>query len=365
MKYALTLLIAAATVFSLASCKKEMASEENLSQPDSLTVTAEVLYRERILAPQGSTLTATIEDVSIADKKSEVLSEEIIGLADGVQLPLKVTLQVPQEKLKARHTYAFRARLEDPDGQLMWTTTSRHTVKTDQANHDLGTIVLQRVESGTVGAKVDKRYPIPFKASGNEPGWLVKVDQNTIEVQTNYGENTFTTSRPIPQPYKGGYKYHLDTENHTAIVDVYRKLCYDDMSGRPLPARVLLTLDGETYQGCGGDPLDLLTDVEWVVEDIDNKGIIDSSRVTINFDQEGRAFGISSCNSYSSAYEMTGETLTFKAPMGTLKACAPALMNQEQRFLKMLAQIVRYDIDGFGALILTTKSGKTIIARQQ
>lgn len=361
----LALLLVTSLTLGLTACKKETTPQEpDIPQSTNFTVTAELMYRERMLAPAGSTLTATIQDVSIADKAAEVLSEEIIGLGEGVQLPLSVTLEVPKKVLKPRRIYSLHARLEDANGQLMWISTTRHTIDTEGMSYDMGNIMLERVQSGTVGPKVDSKYPLPFTARGNEPGWLVKVEQDRIEIQTNYGQNKVYTPRPVPQPYKGGYKYHAETEAHIAIIDVQRKLCYDGMSGRPYPAHVTLTLDGETYKGCGGDPLDLLTEKEWVVEDIAKTGIIDNSRVTINFDTEGRAHGISSCNSYSAAYELTGETLTFKAPMGTLKACAPALMNQEQKFLKLLGKVNRYDIDGYGALILTTESGKTITARQ-
>ena len=122
MKYTLTLFIAALTL-GLVACKKEVAPVKDNSQQaqqSMFTVTAELMYREKMLVPQGSTLTATIQDVSIADKAAQVLSEEIIGLGDGVQLPLKAVLEVPKKKLKPQHIYALHARLEGPDGQLMW-----------------------------------------------------------------------------------------------------------------------------------------------------------------------------------------------------------------------------------------------------
>ncbi|GAA4361040.1 META domain-containing protein [Kangiella marina] len=365
MKYTLTLFITALTL-GLTACKKEtIPSDSHQPVASNFQVTAELMYREKMLAPEGSTVIATIQDVSIADKAAKVLSEEIIGLGGGVQLPLEVTLDLPKKQLQERRIYSLHAKVEGPDGQLMWISTTRHTIDISGQSHDMGKILLERVQSGTVGSDVDSKYPIPFTAKGNEPGWLVKIEQNRIEIQTNYGQNTVKAPRPIPQPYKGGYKYHAETDAHIAIIDVRRKLCYDDMSGRPYPARVTLTLDGKTYEGCGGDPLTLLTDVEWVVEDIAKTGIIDRSRVTINFDTEGRAYGISSCNSYSAAYTLTGENLTFNNPVGTMKACPPALMNQEKKFLDTLNKVTRYDIDGYGALILTTETGKTITARQQ
>lgn len=355
-------------LLSLAGCKQETTVKNTPHKQDataqSFTVTAEVMYRERMLAPPGSSLTVTLEDVSIADKASIVLAEQIIGIDKKTQLPQKVTLQVPKEELKDNHAYALRAKLEDPDGLLMWTTTEHQKVDTSQPSHELGQVILKRVESGTVGNKVSSLYPIPFTARGNEPGWLVEVQQNTIDIKTNYGETSMSAPRPEPQPYKGGYKYHFEADGKIAILDIQRKLCYDDMSGRPHPVRVTFALDGELHQGCGGDPLELLVDAEWVVEDLANTGIIDSSRMTLNFDREGRVHGLASCNSYSAGYELTGETLTVQNPLATLKACAEALMNQEQKFLALLSKVDRYDIGGKGALILTTVDGKTITARQ-
>lgn len=362
MRYVLTAILSITILAGLSACKKE--TNADAPQADQLTVTAKLMYRERMLVPTGSTLTVMMQDVSIADKEATVISEEIIGLGEGIQLPLKVVLNASRTELEPKHSYALHARLEDPNGNLMWITTQRHSIDIELAHVDLGDIMMQRVHSGTVSADSnDRLYPVPYKAQGNEPGWMVKIDQETIEVQTNYGENKVMTPRPQPQPYKGGYKYHAQTEAHIAIVDIRRKLCYDDMSGRPHPNSVTLTLDGKVFKGCGGDPATLLTDREWVVEDIAGQGIIDNSRVTISFDEEGRAFGSASCNNYNAAYQLTGENLTFKAPMSTLMACAPALLDQEQKFLKLLPQINRYNIDGQGALILTTKDGKTITAR--
>jgi len=365
MKYVLLALITTSSLLLLSACNKTVLSEATTAtnEDHQLSVTAELMYRERMLAPEGSTLIATIRDVSIADQKATIMSEEIIGLGQGIQLPLKVTLKVAQDKLAANKSYAFSARLEDPKGKLLWLTTEHHALSIDTKFVDLGQVMMQRVQSGTVNAKAHPIYPIPFKAHGNEPGWLVDIQPKTIKIQTNYGQNTLTLPRPKPQPYKGGYKYHAQHQGRIAIIDIRRKLCYDNMSGRPYPNHTSLTLDGEVFEGCGGEPEELLVNHEWVVEDIAKQGIIDNSRITMNFTEDGRIHGISSCNNYSAAYELTGENLTFKAPMGTLKACAPALMNQEQKFLDLLSKITRYDIDAYGALVLTTKDGKTITAR--
>ncbi|AOE50886.1 META domain-containing protein [Kangiella sediminilitoris] len=362
MRYVLATILSILTLTGLSACKKEVA--DSSAQAQSIKVSATLMYRERMLAPNGSSLTVTIQDVSIADKPAEIISEEIIGLSDGIQLPLKIALEANRKDLKSNHTYTLHAKVRDPEGRLMWITTQNHRINTENSSVELGEIMMQRVQSGTVSAETnDRLYPIPYRALGNEPGWIAYISQESIKIDTSYGQKTVTTPRPQPQPYKGGYKYHAQTESHVAIIDIRRKLCYDGMSGRPFPNRVVLTLDGKVFEGCGGDPKSLLTGHEWVVEDLADEGVIDNSRITINFNEEGRVSGSTSCNSYSVAYEMTGENLTFKTPVNTMKACIPALMSQEQKFLTMLSEVNRYDIDGKGALILTTKDGKRIIAR--
>ncbi len=61
---------------------------------------------------------------------------------------------------------------------------------------------------------------------------------------------------------------------------------------------------------------------------------------------------------------MTGEGLEFTRMASTKKACAPALMNQEDRFLSLLGEVQRFDIGRHGELLLVTGDGPLIRAFQ-
>ncbi|NJL83635.1 MAG: META domain-containing protein [Chloroflexaceae bacterium] len=126
---------------------------------------------------------------------------------------------------------------------------------------------------------------------------------------------------------------------------------------------VVVLLDGRELHGCGDQSLALLQGAEWVVEDINGKGIIDRSRVTLNFLEENRLVGMASCNNYITTYSLTGEGLTISQAAATLKACTPALMNQEQLFLEVLKNIQQFEISADGTLILQTNDQRTITAR--
>lgn len=117
-------------------------------------------------------------------------------------------------------------------------------------------------------------------------------------------------------------------------------------------------------QGAGGAPASALLGPEWVVEDIAGRGIIDNSRVTLNFEAEGRSGGKGSCNTYGAGYQTDANKITFESPFSTMMACAEALMNQERVFFDLLPEIKRFDIADDGALILSTEDGRTITARR-
>lgn len=126
----------------------------------------------------------------------------------------------------------------------------------------------------------------------------------------------------------------------------------------------LLMDNGLTLNGCGGDPAALLQGGEWVVEDLRGGGIVDRSRITLNFGTDGRVGGAASCNRYTAAYALSGEGLTISKAAATMMACAPALMQQERLFLDLLAQVRHFTLDATGALVLHAADGRTISARR-
>jgi len=125
-----------------------------------------------------------------------------------------------------------------------------------------------------------------------------------------------------------------------------------------------VVVDGREYRGCGGDPVSVLQGEEWVVEDVNRTGIIDDSRLTLNFSADGRLMGRAGCNTYSGRYALTGEGLAIIDPVSTRKACAPALMQQEETFLKVLKGVQRFEISTTGALVLHAADERTITARR-
>lgn len=203
----------------------------------------------------------------------------------------------------------------------------------------------------------------PFQAQGNEPGWRLTAHFDQVKLDWNYGQQHLLMPYPLLDLTHSGFVLHSKADARLLRVNVLNSLCRDSMSGRPYPQHVKVLFGDLHLSGCGGDSQSLLTGDEWVVEDINRQGIIDASRITLQFDTSGRLHGRASCNQYTTTYELT-EQIDIGQAITTRKACAPALMNQEQRFLSLLAQIVLIDFDQKGALLLSTADGSTLTARR-
>ncbi|MEE4208719.1 MAG: META domain-containing protein [Parvularcula sp.] len=104
---------------------------------------------------------------------------------------------------------------------------------------------------------------------------------------------------------------------------------------------------------------------EWVVESIAGGGIIDSSRVTLRFEPDGGLSGRAGCNRYTGSWSFEDGGAQFGPPASTRMACAPALMEQEQRFLAALEDANRAAIGETGALLLVGPDGEAVRARRE
>lgn len=90
---------------------------------------------------------------------------------------------------------------------------------------------------------------------------------------------------------------------------------------------------------------------EYIVEDIEQRGVMDIAKTSLDF-AEGRVAGLAACNTYTASYEVDGSALTIGPAAATRKMCPEALMNQEQAFFDALGRVTRYEIDETGALLL-------------
>lgn len=91
---------------------------------------------------------------------------------------------------------------------------------------------------------------------------------------------------------------------------------------------------------------DQLTVASWQIEDIDGDGIVDRSSVTLQVNAEGELSGSTGCNSYFGTARLDANEFVADGIGSTRRACAPALMQQEQQFLNALGAVRRYEVNG-------------------
>jgi putative lipoprotein len=103
----------------------------------------------------------------------------------------------------------------------------------------------------------------------------------------------------------------------------------------------------------------------WRLEDLDRKGIIDRSRITLEFGTDGSLGGHAGCNRYRGSYRLADGTLAIARELvSTRMGCvAESLMYQEQRFFELLPTMDAARVDGTGALQLSGPDGATLTLR--
>lgn len=121
---------------------------------------------------------------------------------------------------------------------------------------------------------------------------------------------------------------------------------------------LLLTLFATTLlAGCATDTEALKRDHGYVLEWIGERPLIDNSHLTMTLGKDGRAYGNAGCNHWFAAYRLEGDALNFGPVGSTRKLCAPALMEQEHRFLEALGKVQHWDVSEVEQLQLWRADG--------
>lgn len=109
------------------------------------------------------------------------------------------------------------------------------------------------------------------------------------------------------------------------------------------------------------DPVANIKDVWWQAESIGGKPVVSGSEVTLMLGGDGKVGGKSGCNGYGASYQLDGSSLKVFPPMiGTMMACAPALMDQEQSYRGLLEKAASVNVMTDGKLEVVSANGATI-----
>ena len=100
---------------------------------------------------------------------------------------------------------------------------------------------------------------------------------------------------------------------------------------------------------------------DWRAANLNGVPVLPASTVTLRLEGGDRVSGSAGCNLYSGTYRlMSKEGIDFTTLTTTRKACAPELMDQEQRFLSILDAVEGYSFYSDGSFSLVSPDGRAI-----
>jgi putative lipoprotein len=100
---------------------------QHVSWSDDVNVTGTATYRERMALPPAAVFEATLEDISRADVRAEVLGS--VRIEDPGLPPFSFEIACDPAQVQANHAYAVRARIA-VQGCLLFTTDQVYPVLT-------------------------------------------------------------------------------------------------------------------------------------------------------------------------------------------------------------------------------------------
>lgn len=169
-------------------------------------------------------------------------------------------------------------------------------------------------------------------------GYTALYTQNDNKLNIN--RSIATTSKACPEPIMQQASSYISA---LAQVITYKiegtQLTLLDTDSKPLA-----TFNKQSVE---------LSGTSWQVMNINNgkqavTSLINDSKLTAHFGADGKLNGFAGCNDYTASYEVTGKSVKIGSIASTRKMCANPIeiMAQEDQFLKALATVATYQVDG-------------------
>ncbi|MFN7168164.1 MAG: META domain-containing protein [Pannonibacter sp.] len=101
-------------------------------------------------------------------------------------------------------------------------------------------------------------------------------------------------------------------------------------------------------------PVDLVG--KWLAEDIGGKGVIDTAQTVLEIEDAGTVSGSTGCNTMFGQVRQGAGVLKIGPLAVTRKACPPAVMDQERKFVEAINATVDYRSERGKLILLNAKA---------
>jgi len=168
-----------------------------------------------------------------------------------------------------------------------------------------------------------------------------------------------------PDAIQPNVSYALEaniTVDHTLWFENDTRYEVDPLNAGP-QTLVLSMVKKSSYEPGGhslSDEPPRLFDTIWLAEDIEGRGVIDFAQSTIRIAADGKVTGRGACNNYFGVATVEGNSIALGKLGSTFMACAPAIMDQEQKLFSALAKAASFRIED-GKLYLADNEGRDIL----
>jgi len=134
------------------------------------------------------------------------------------------------------------------------------------------------------------------------------------------------------------------------------------MASRGAALALLLVAVGcrSTTTRRAADVVTSLVGTTWVADGIEGAGVLAGVPSTLTFESAERVVGSTGCNQYFAPLTLVGTALRFGPAGSTRRACSPAIMDQERRFLAALETVRTYRVHD-GVLSLLDEDARDLI----
>ena len=378
---------------------------------DSLTVSGDASYLQRIAMPPEAVLTVQLQDVSRADARAIVLAEsrQVFG---NRQVPLAYSVTVMRSAINPGLHYVVRASIS-VDGQIKFSTTRQYPVLTRGApgkvnlllsavseagkphvpstftSEPLPGVVLPATFAGvlpcadclgianTLTLQPDGSYRLRRTYLGKPAGSVLPVESMTETgrwTADHKGKRIAlqNSADKIIQPLyfsvlANDKLRQLDSQGQaiktSANTDLGRTAKLDPVHERPLTQPVTSVEDntGSASDNAGTT----LQDTYWKLVELKGQPVVmlpgqeREVRITLAR-QDQRLMGFSGCNALGGTYRQNGASLNFGQLASSMRLCEPSLNALERQVLDALIATTGQRIEGKQ---LSLTGGTQVLAR--
>jgi putative lipoprotein len=156
-----------------------VAASADAPDAQDRTIEGDVVYRERMMLPDGARVEVELVDVSLADAPATVIARTEIE--DAAASPIAYRISYDPALIEPRNSYALQARILNGD-TLMFINTTRHSVLGD--GDEIGPVEI-RVERVAAQPDVDAAADSPvgrWLAEDILGGGVIDNAQTTLEI---------------------------------------------------------------------------------------------------------------------------------------------------------------------------------------